>query len=88
MLEKDATMKRFECSPLGKELKTQTDIAKKQYQKLDNTFGFDKIIKKEKPILGNYSKSNLLHDGNHSFYRYYRDRKKISNLSFNQCILL
>ena len=38
-------MKRFECSPLGKELKAQTDIAKKQYQKLDDTFEFDKIIK-------------------------------------------
>ena len=26
-LEKSATMKRFEYSPLGKELKVQTDIA-------------------------------------------------------------
>ena len=41
-------MKRFEYSPLGQELKTQTDIAEKQYQKLYLTFGFDKIIKKEK----------------------------------------
>ena len=40
-IEKAATMNRFEYSPLGKELKTQTDIAKKQYQKLDDTFGFD-----------------------------------------------
>ena len=30
---KAATIKRFEYSPLGKELKVQTDIAKKQYQK-------------------------------------------------------
>ena len=45
LLEKAATMKRFGCSPLGKELKAQTDIAKKQYQKLDDTFEFDKIIK-------------------------------------------
>ena len=29
LLEKAVTMKRFEYSPLGKELKTQTDIAKK-----------------------------------------------------------
>ena len=29
LLEKDTTMKRFEYSPLGKELKTKTDIAKK-----------------------------------------------------------
>ena len=49
MLEKAATTKRFEYSPLGKELKAQTDIAKKQYQKLDDTYEFDKIIIKEKP---------------------------------------
>ena len=55
--EKAATMKRFEFSPLGKKLKAQTDIAKKQYQKLDNTYEFDKIIKKE-----NYSNSNLIYD--------------------------
>ena len=32
LLEKAATIKRFECSPLGKELKAQTDIAKGQYK--------------------------------------------------------
>ena len=37
-------MKIFEYSPLGKELKAQTDIAKKYYQKLDDTYEFDKII--------------------------------------------
>ena len=47
VLEKFAKMKRFEYSPLRKELKSQTVIAKKQYQKLDDTFEFDKIIKKE-----------------------------------------
>ena len=31
-------MKRFEYSTLGKECKTQTDIAKKQYQTLDDTY--------------------------------------------------
>ena len=35
LLEKAATIKRFEYSPLGSELKRQTDIAKKQYKKLD-----------------------------------------------------
>ena len=40
--EEDATMARFEYSPLDKELKEQADIAKKQYQKLNNTFEFDK----------------------------------------------
>ena len=49
LLEKAATMKRFEYSPLGKELRAQTDVAKKRYQKLDNTYEIEKIIKKEKP---------------------------------------
>ena len=55
LLEKAATMKRFECSTLWKELKTQTDIVKKQYQKLGDTYRLDKIIKKGKPTLQNYS---------------------------------
>ena len=48
LLEQAATMKRFEYSPLGKELKAQTDIAKKQYQKLDiyYKFGKESIIEK------------------------------------------
>ena len=45
MLEKAATLKRFEYLSLGKELKTPTDIAKKLYQKLDDTYY--KIIKKK-----------------------------------------
>ena len=36
-------MQRFEYSLLGKELKAQTDTAKKHYQKLDDTFKLDKI---------------------------------------------
>ena len=59
LLETAATIKRFEYSPLDRELKTQTDIANKQYQKLDDSFKLDKIIKKEEPALENYSKSNL-----------------------------
>ena len=44
--------------------------------------GLIKRLKKEKVTLENYCKSNLIYDANHSFYRYYRDRKKINNLSF------
>ena len=48
-------MKRFENSPLDKEFKEQTDIAKKQYQRLNNAFISNKdnenvnesLIKKE-----------------------------------------
>ena len=50
LLEKVAIMKRIDYSTLDKELKAQTDIAKKQYQKFDDTYEFDKIIKKERPI--------------------------------------
>ena len=52
LLEKAATMKRFEVKQLSlqlsKELKAETNIAKKQYQKLDDTYERDKIIKKKK----------------------------------------
>ena len=51
--EKTFAWKKFEYSPLGNELKAQTDIAKKQYQKCDKIFEFDKIIKREKPTLKN-----------------------------------
>ena len=44
--EKRNLIKRFDYSPLGKELKAKTDTAKKQYQKLDNACESDKIIKK------------------------------------------
>ena len=67
MLEKSAILKRLEYSPLGKELKAQTDIAKKQYQRLDKVFIFisnkgnknvnESLIKKEK---GKWNKSNLI----------------------------
>ena len=77
MLEKAAALKRFEYSPLGNKLKKQTSPAEKQYQKLHNTYEFDKIVKKE-----NYSKSNPIYDANHNFYKYYHDRKKNDNLSF------
>ena len=56
MLEKVATMKRFEYLLLGKEIKVQTDIAKKHCQELDKAFISNKynknvnesLVKKEK----------------------------------------
>ena len=42
MLENTTAIKRFEYSPLGKELKAQTSAAEKQYQKLDKVFESDK----------------------------------------------
>ena len=37
LLQKAAALKRFEYSPLGKEMKKQTSVAEKYYQKLGNT---------------------------------------------------
>ena len=52
----------------------------KQYQKLDNTFGFDKIIKEEERTFKNYNKSNLIYNSKYSSYKYDRDSKKFHNL--------
>ena len=70
LLERVVTIKRFEYLLLGKELKAQTDIAGKQYQNLDDTYKFDKIITKERSTLKKYSKPDLIHNDNYSFYIY------------------
>ena len=46
LLEEAAKIKRFEYSSVGNELKKQTDIAEKQYKRLDNVCEVD-IIKKQ-----------------------------------------
>ena len=73
LLEKAAALKRFEYLPLGKELKAQTDIAKKQDQKLDN---------KEWKI-GKYNKSDMIDNTVNSLYKY-NDLKKVNKISMNQ----
>ena len=72
MLEETVTIQIFQYSPLGKELKAQTNIAKKQSPKSDNT----------KSILNKYSKSDVIYKGNNSFYKYFCYNKKFDNLSF------
>ena len=71
LLEQAGTMKRFEYSLLHKELKAQTDITKRQYQKLYNTYESEKIITKENPTLSKYNRPNLIYDCKYSFYPYY-----------------
>ena len=69
---KTATMKIFEYSSLGKELKVQTEIAQKQYQRLYNTFGFEKKkSKKKNQHLKKYDRLNLIFDSKYSFYPSY-----------------
>ena len=52
MLEKAATVKKFEYLPLGSELNKQTITAEKQYKRLDKAYKIYKIehkaIKKRK----------------------------------------
>ena len=72
MLEETVTIEIFQYSPLGKELKAQTNIVKKQSHKSDNT----------KSMLNKYSKSDVIYKGNSSFYKYFCYNKKFDNLSF------
>ena len=70
LLEKVAALRRFEYSPLGKELKTQTSAAEKQYQELNKIFKPDEkkepaTIKKENLEITN--EPNLLYDSKYSF---------------------
>ena len=54
LLEKAAAIKRFEYSPLGKELKKQASVAENQYQKFDKVFESNKKEedkKKKKNVL-------------------------------------
>ena len=83
VLEKAATIKRFEYSPLGSELKKQIDIAnKKQYQGLDKVYEFDGTISKDdkKATLKMYNKSVPIYDASHSFCKCC-NIKKFDNLS-------
>ena len=47
LIKKIATIERFEYSPLRSELKKQIDVARKQYQRLDKVYKFDKNEKDE-----------------------------------------
>ena len=47
LLEKVAAIERLEYLPVGSELKKQIDIGKKQYQRLDKIYEFNKIGKKK-----------------------------------------
>ena len=88
LLEKGTAMKRFEYLPLGRELNAQTDIAKKQYQRLEKTFISNKdnknvnesLIKKEKPSVKKCNKSYLIY--NRLRFCSYSDDRKLDSLSF------
>ena len=69
LFEKAATIKRFEYSPLGKELKKQTSVAEKQYQNFDNVFESDKIQEDKTKSRKSRTKSNLVYSNYFTFYK-------------------
>ena len=73
LLEKATTIKRFEYSPLGSELKKQTVMKKEK----------EETLKKDNKTatLQKYDKSNLIFSSRYSFCKYH-DIKKWNKLSF------
>ena len=75
-------MKRFDYSPLGKELKKQTSVAEKQYQSFDKVFNYAEReelvkIKKEGPLTTD--KPKLVYDDKYSFSEYKNVEKYIED---------
>ena len=84
LLGKAAALKRFEYSPLGKELKKETSVAEKHFQIFDKIFNYDEReepvkIKKEGPLTTD--RWSLVWDSKYSFSEY-RNVDKYYNLSF------
>ena len=70
MLEKAAALKSFECSPLGKELKKQTSVVEKKYQKFDRAFESNRNEEVETKNKRSLAKSNLVYNNYLTFYIY------------------
>ena len=73
LLEKAATMRRFEYSPLGKELEKQTSVAEKQYQRFDKVFSHDEkeeAVKIKKEISLATDQSSLFYNNKYSFIEF------------------
>ena len=73
LLEKAATIKRFEYSPLGSELKKQTNIVKKNIKRISKIrqgVWIDEAINKNdrKPALTKNKQIKSNNDANHNFY--------------------
>ena len=70
LLEKAATIKRFEYSPLNSEFKKQNYIEKKQYQGLDKLLTFDKedYEAMKEPELKMYKESDLIYSNKHCMF--------------------
>ena len=71
LLEKAATIKRFEYSPLASQLKIHIDIEKMQHQRFDKVYEVDVRINRidRQPTLEKYNKLDLIYNANDSFYK-------------------
>ena len=81
LLEKAAAIKRFEYSPLGKELKKQTSVAEKQYQTLDKAFQSHEKEEDKTQYKRSCAKSNLVYNKYFTFYKY-RNTKEFAGKHF------
>ena len=84
LLEKAAALKRFEYSPLAKELKKQTSVAEKQYQDFDKVINYDEIeepvkTEKEEPLTIN--ESSIFYNNKYTFNEF-KNVEKYVNKSF------
>ena len=80
LLEKAAALKRFEYSPLGKELKKQTSVGEKCYQSFAKVFNHDEKeepvkIKKEESLTTD--ESNLVYNSKFSYKNKIHEYKNI-----------
>ena len=80
LLEKAAAIKRFEYSPLGKELKN-TSVAENQYQKFDKVFESNK--KEEDKKKKSCAKSNLMYKKYSTFCKNQNTKEFAAKPSFD-----
>ena len=76
LLQKAPVIKRFEYSPLGKELKKQTSVAEKQYQQFYNAFESNKEEEDKTKNKRCRSKSNKVYD---NYFTFYKDLKEVKD---------
>ena len=72
MLEKAAAIKRFEYSPLGKDLKSKLVLQKNS---IKNYTKFLDLIKRKKKIKTTQATSNLVYSKDFTFYKYHHTKE-------------
>ena len=75
MLEKAASIKRFEYTLLGKELEKQTSVVEKQYQKFDFAFESNENEEDKTKNKRGRAGSNLVYNNDFPFYKYHKINK-------------